>query len=119
VKLLDDTYAALAALVLYCTSARDARIAEREGQEAPVVILSLCRSAGESETGGRGLDFVLDANRLNVGLSRAQSLAIVVADPRLALSKGTSTATIKRLNLFARLSNRPTPYPESSLNFSE
>jgi superfamily I DNA and/or RNA helicase len=74
-----------------------------QGQEAPIVVVSLCRSAGEATTSGRGLEFVLDANRLNVAVSRAWSLAIVVGDPRLVLSPAGSIPAMKRLNLLARL----------------
>jgi uncharacterized protein len=86
-----------------------------QGQEAPVVLLSLCHSdfdsservdsaaadvakgsgggggwdAAADSSGGtvgseRGLSFVLNLNRLNVALSRAQCLALVISSPRLA-----------------------------------
>jgi len=72
-----------------------------QGQEAPVVIVSMCSSAGED--GPRGLEFLLDKNRINVAISRAQTLAIVVGDPRIASSPCSSVADMERLNLFCRL----------------
>jgi uncharacterized protein len=69
-----------------------------QGQEAPVVIVSMCTSAGEE--GGRGLKFVLDQNRLNVAISRAQSLALVVGDPRLVEAGANSVDDMRRLNLY-------------------
>ena len=56
--------------------ARVGSVDKFQGQEAPVVIISMCSSDGERSP--RGLEFVLHKNRLNVALSRAQSLAIVV-----------------------------------------
>src|SRR5690606_35388778 len=53
-----------------------------QGQEAPVCVLSLCSSAGEY--GSRGLGFILDRNRVNVAISRAMCLAVVVGDPLIA-----------------------------------
>jgi uncharacterized protein len=72
-----------------------------QGQEAPVVIVSMCTSAGES--GPRGLKFVLDTQRLNVALSRAQSLALVVGDPGLAESACASIDDMRRLNLYCSI----------------
>ncbi len=76
-----------------------------QGQEAAVVILSLTASAADA--GPRGLEFVLDRNRLNVALSRARSLAVVVGDPRLARAPCRSVAALLQVNLAARLMSPP------------
>jgi hypothetical protein len=54
---------------------------EFQGQQASAVIFSLTSSSAEDTP--RGMGFVLNANRVNVALSRAQALAIVVGSPRL------------------------------------
>lgn len=81
--------------------ARVGSIDKFQGQEAPVCILSLCSSYGEY--GSRGLGFILDRNRVNVAISRAQCLAIVVADPRIATTPVSSLADMKLVNLFCKL----------------
>jgi len=55
------------------------------------------------ELGNRGLAFILDRNRLNVALSRAQTLAIVVADPNIAATPEASIVELALLNTFCRL----------------
>lgn len=75
-----------------------------QGQEAPVCILSLCSSVGEY--GSRGLSFILDQNRINVAISRAQCLAVVVADPRIASDSAGSIKEMKLLNLFCKLAKQ-------------
>ena len=67
-----------------------------QGQEAPVAILSLTASDGESVP--RGLDFLLDPKRLNVAISRAQCLSIVVGSPELATGISNSIKNVQRLN---------------------
>jgi uncharacterized protein len=74
-----------------------------QGQEAPVCILSLCSSYGEY--GSRGLGFILDRNRVNVAISRAQCLAVVVADPRIAATAPGSLDEMTLINLFCKLSD--------------
>jgi predicted RecB family nuclease len=81
--------------------ARVGSVDKFQGQEAPVCILSLCSSYGEY--GSRGLAFILDRNRINVAISRAQCLAVVVADPRIARADASSIGEMMLLNLFCKL----------------
>ncbi|MCF6148671.1 MAG: TM0106 family RecB-like putative nuclease [Candidatus Kuenenia sp.] len=81
--------------------ARIASVDKFQGQEAPIVIISMCASKGEF--GLRGMEFILDRHRLNVAISRARSLAIVVGDPRLAEADCTSVAGMEQLNLYSWL----------------
>lgn len=52
-----------------------------QGQQAPVAIYSMASSTPEDAP--RGMVFLYSRNRLNVAVSRAQGLAIVVASPAL------------------------------------
>jgi len=52
-----------------------------QGQEAPAVIYSLATSSADDAP--RGADFLFEANRFNVALSRGRALAAVVCSPRL------------------------------------
>lgn len=72
-----------------------------QGQEAPIVIVSMCSSdAGDSS---RGLEFLLSKNRMNVAISRAQTLAIVVGSPNLARTACTNLEQLELMNLFCRV----------------
>ena len=82
-------------------NARVGSVDKFQGQEAPVCILSLCSSYGEY--GSRGLSFILDRNRVNVAISRAQCLAVVVADPRIAATAPGSLDEMMLINLFCKL----------------
>ena len=50
-----------------------------QGQEAPVVFYSTTSSSGDEVP--RGLEFLFSRNRLNVAISRAQCLAVLVGSP--------------------------------------
>jgi predicted RecB family nuclease len=52
-----------------------------QGQEAPVVFFSMASSSGEDVP--RNIEFLFSHNRLNVAVSRARCLAILVASPKL------------------------------------
>jgi uncharacterized protein len=81
--------------------ARVGSVDKFQGQQAPVCILSLCSSYGEY--GSRGLAFILDRNRVNVALSRAKCLAIVVGDPRIGSAAAGSIGEMMLINLFCKL----------------
>lgn len=72
-----------------------------QGQEAPIVVVSMCSSSGE--TSSRGLEFIFNKNRLNVAISRAQVLAVVVGSPSLARSKCSNVEQMELVNLFCRI----------------
>jgi uncharacterized protein len=61
--------------------ARVGTVDKFQGQEAPVVIVSLASSSGEEAP--RGLSFVFNRNRINVATSRAQCRVELVCSPRL------------------------------------
>jgi uncharacterized protein len=52
-----------------------------QGGQAPVVIYSMATSTADEAP--RGVEFLYQLNRLNVAVSRAQALAIVVMSPEL------------------------------------
>ena len=72
-----------------------------QGQEAPVAIVSMCSSCLDDAP--RGAKFLLNRNRLNVAISRAQALAIVVASPGLLATRCGSIEEMKLVNFFCRL----------------
>ena len=61
--------------------ARVGTVDKFQGQEAPVVLISMATSSGDDLP--RDIEFLYSRNRLNVAISRARSLAVVVASPRL------------------------------------
>jgi hypothetical protein len=72
-----------------------------QGQQAPVVIVSMCSSTGDASA--RGLEFIFSKNRLNVAISRAKSLAIIVGSPALARSRCNRIEQMELVNLFCRI----------------
>ncbi|HRP07454.1 MAG TPA: TM0106 family RecB-like putative nuclease, partial [Gemmatimonadales bacterium] len=72
-----------------------------QGQQAPVVIVSM--SASSLDDAPRGADFLLSPNRLNVALSRAQALAIVVAAPGLGDVRVRSIKEMRLVNGWCRI----------------
>ena len=65
-----------------------------QGREAPVVFFSMATSSGEDIP--RGFDFLFSRNRLNVAISRAKALAVLVCSPRLL---ETRCRTVEQMRL--------------------
>jgi len=65
-----------------------------QGQEAPVIFYSMASSSSEDIP--HGLEFLFSRNRLNVAISRAKCLAVLVASPRLL---DASCKTIDQMRL--------------------
>lgn len=63
------------------SGARVGTVDKFQGQQAPIVIYSMATSSPEDAP--RGMEFLYSRNRLNVAVSRAQGLAVVVASPAL------------------------------------
>ena len=63
------------------SGARIGTVDKFQGQEAPVVIVSMTTSSGDDLP--RDIAFLFSRNRMNVAVSRAKCLAIVLASPRL------------------------------------
>ena len=72
-----------------------------QGQEAPIVFLSMCASnANESP---RGIEFLFNKNRLNVAVSRAQCLVIVVASTSLNQTIAKNVKQMSMMNVFFKI----------------
>jgi predicted RecB family nuclease len=69
-----------------------------QGQQAPIVIFSMTSSEGDASP--RGIEFLFDKQRLNVAISRAQILAILVSSPGLGQTRCSSLEQMRAVNLY-------------------
>ncbi len=81
--------------------ARVGTVDKFQGQEAPVVLVSMVTSTAEDLP--RHMEFLYSRNRLNVAVSRAQCLAIVVLNPRLLEAPCRTVEQMRLVNVFCRL----------------
>jgi len=81
--------------------ARVGSVDKFQGQEAPIVFLSMCSSDASSSP--RGISFLFDRNRLNVAVSRAETLFVLVGHPKLAVTPVGNISDLKRVNFVAAL----------------
>jgi uncharacterized protein len=81
--------------------ARVGTVDKFQGQEAPVVIYSMATSSAAEAP--RGIDFLYSLHRLNVAISRAQGLAILVSSPALLDVKAHTPEQMRLANAICRL----------------
>ena len=75
-----------------------------QGQEAPVVFYAMTCSSAEDAP--RGMSFLFDDHRLNVAISRAQCLAVLVANPRLLDAPARTIEQLELVNGVCELVSR-------------
>lgn len=83
--------------------ARVGTVDKFQGQEAPVVLISMVTSSAEDLP--RNIEFLYSKNRLNVAVSRAQCLAIVVANQKLMEVPCKTVAQMQLVNTFCWLAS--------------
>ncbi len=86
------------------TTTRVGTVDKFQGQEAAVAIVSL--AASSSRDAPRGMEFLLNRNRLNVAISRAQWAAYLVHSPGLLDSLPHSPVGVAELSAFIRLTEQ-------------
>ena len=75
-----------------------------QGQEAPVVLVSMaCSAVAEAP---RGAEFLLNRNRINVAVSRGQWRAVIIRSPELTSFMPHKPAALEELGAFIGLSPR-------------
>jgi uncharacterized protein len=72
-----------------------------QGREAHILIVSLAASTADDAP--RGLEFLLDRNRLNVALSRAKTNSYLVYSPELIRTRFNNVEDVKAISRLAGL----------------
>ena len=75
-----------------------------QGQEAPIVFVSMATSSSEDLP--RGIEFLLSPNRLNVAISRAQWVCYLLRSPQLSRMEPASAKGMVYLGKFVSLCRR-------------
>ena len=78
-----------------------------QGQEAPVVIVSMTASGAQDVP--RGMEFLLNRNRLNVAVSRGQCAAYVVRSTALTDYLPSKPDGLAELGAFIRIGSETAP----------
>ncbi|SEP28596.1 TM0106 family RecB-like putative nuclease [Trujillonella endophytica] len=81
--------------------ARVGTVDKFQGQEAPVVIYSMTSTSAEDAP--RGVSFLYDLHRLNVAVSRAKALAVVVMSEELLGAAVRTPEQLRQVNALCRL----------------
>jgi predicted RecB family nuclease len=78
-----------------------------QGQEAPVIFYSMATSTAADAP--RGMEFLYSSNRLNVAISRARCVAVLVASPALFEAECKSPRQMMLANAFCRYLEKAQP----------
>ncbi|WP_369134647.1 TM0106 family RecB-like putative nuclease [Modestobacter sp. I12A-02662] len=89
--------------------ARVGTVDKFQGQEAPVVLYSMTSTSAEDAP--RGVTFLYDLNRLNVAVSRAKALAVVVMSEELLDAPVRTPEQLRQVNALCRLVEMATVLP--------
>jgi superfamily I DNA and/or RNA helicase len=90
--------------------ARVGTVDKFQGQEAPVVLVSMaCSAVAEAP---RGAEFLLNRNRINVAVSRGQWRAVIIRSPELTNYMPAKPAALEELGAFIGLSGNHGLRPE-------
>nr|WP_204331440.1 TM0106 family RecB-like putative nuclease [Geodermatophilus sabuli] len=81
--------------------ARVGTVDKFQGQEAPVVLYSMTSTSAEDAP--RGVSFLYDLHRLNVAVSRAKALAVVVMSEELLDAAVRTPEQLRQVNALCRL----------------
>ncbi len=82
-----------------------------QGQEAQIAFFSMATSSGTEVP--RNVEFLFSRNRLNVAISRARCLAVLVCSPRLLDIRATSIEQMRLVNALCRFAEVATNDPKS------
>jgi uncharacterized protein len=86
--------------------ARVGTVDKFQGQEAPVVLYSMTSTSAEDAP--RGVSFLYDLHRLNVAVSRAKALAVVVMSEELLDAAVRTPEQLRQVNALCRLAEMAT-----------
>lgn len=81
---------------IHSNGARVGTVDKFQGQEAQAVLISMVTSSGEELP--RNIEFLYSRNRLNVAISRARSLAVILASPQLVEIQCNSVEQMRLVN---------------------
>jgi uncharacterized protein len=87
--------------------ARVGTVDKFQGQQAPVVIYSMAASSAEDAP--RGMEFLYSRNRLNVAVSRAQAMAVLIASPALLRAHCRTVEQMKLVSALCRFFEMANP----------
>jgi len=86
--------------------ARVGTVDKFQGQQAPVVIYSTASSSADEAP--RGVGFLYDVHRLNVAVSRAKAMTVIVASPELLDAQVHTPEQLRAVNALCHFAEEAT-----------